>query len=238
MSAFDKYEGGGRQQFTLTASGAFDTAPSFAFFNSSGTLVNSITGTASSTTAYYAFADLPNTPGYNYFEWQYGQASQAQILKGVFEIVTTTVLETAGLYCSANDVRNLYKPLSQSDLRNNEIDEFIQDIMNEVDARLGLMYSTPINVNTFAIVKTITKNLTLAMILEQRGGAEIPQWITERSERYRDMLTALSDGTIALESAVSQADHSMANYVPTFNMLSWQYQRVDPDRLDDEEDAL
>jgi len=136
---FEKLEGGGYRKFTITSSIAFDQAPSFAFFDDSGTLVHSYTATQSSTTAYYAFADLPSSAGYYYYEWAYGQTSKAMVAKGLFEIVRTTAIET-DLYCDANDVRNLYKPLSTSDLRNDEIDQFIRDIIISINRRMRFVH--------------------------------------------------------------------------------------------------
>ena len=249
MTEFEKLECGDRAQITLVSSGTFDSAPSFAFFDSSGTLVASYTAVASATNAYYVFATIPNTPAYYYYEWLFAQGGYDQIRRGVFEAVKTTVVET-GLYCNANDVRNLYKPLSDSDMRNTEIDEFIRDVQNEVNTRIGHIYSVPFAASALPpAITTITKNLALVSILERKGGAELPEWVRNRDERFRDLLSDIASGVVFLTlssgvvlepslAALNKAHHSMADYTPTFNQLPFEEQRVDPDRIIDEEDAL
>jgi hypothetical protein len=151
-------------------------------------------------------------------------------------------------------VKNLYKPLADSDLRDHEITQFIRDVMNEVNTKLGAKYTVPFatGVGSFPpLIETITKNLALTYIMESKPAAgDIPGWVVARDERYRGMLDAiaagsmfltLSGGTLltpTLAAAVSQVDHNLENYVPTFNLLDSQTQQIDPDRQDDEEDAL
>lgn len=247
-----KLEGGGQEQFTLTTSVALDENPLFFIKNWAGTLVGSGAASNSGDGYYYKYETLPSSEGIYTYNWYYAINAHTFIEAGRFEVAQTLAVETSGLYCDANDVINLYGPLIESGLTNHEIDEFILDVMAEVNAKLGHVY----NVSSFAgnpTVHSITKNLTLTNIFERqagRGGGETPEWITKRDERYRGMLDALSIGSMFLitsggdtmtpsvNASLSQVDHNMADYEPTFNMLSPEYQRIDPDRIDDEEDAL
>lgn len=246
-----KLEGGGQQQFLLTTSVACDENPLFYIQNWAGTLVLSGTAANSGDGNYYKFATLPTSEGMYTYNWQYTISANTFLEAGRFEVVQTLVLE-ADLYCNANQVINMYGPLRDSKLTNSEIDEFIRDTMNLVNGKLSQRYSVPfpISVNSLPpLVETITKNLTLVSIMERKGG-DIPEWISKRQERFETILNNLAEGEMTLvlsggtviagelSSTLSQVDHSMANYVPTFNMLGGEYQRIDPDRLDDEEDAL
>lgn len=250
---FIKAEGGGYQRFTIASSVGFDLAPALGVFNPSGTAVGSMTSTRSgANTHYYGDVMMPNSIGFYYFSWSYGVNSYDMISRGVMEVVQTDV-DVVDLYCDANEVREMYEPLSKGDLQNDRIDVFIRDVMNEVNARIGHKYSVPFftGVSSFPpVIGTITKNLTLVNLVERKGGAEIPEWISERKEKFEGMLGNIADGEMFLvlsggdllepvvNATVAQVDHSMEDYVPTFNMLDDHDQRIDPDRLDDEEDAL
>lgn len=248
-----KLEAGGREQFTLTTSVALDENPLFFMKDSSGTLVYSSTGASSGDGYYYEYADVPSSSGMFTYHWHYAINTNSFIESARFESVQTLAIETSGLYCDANDVINLYGSLRDSKIRNEEIDEFIRDVMNEVNAKVGHRYGVPFAtaVNSFPpVIGTITKNLTLVSLMERKGGAELPGWIERRDERYRGMLDEIAEGNIfltlsggivlapAMSAQAGQVDHSHESYRPTFNMLEWEDQKVDPDLREDTEDDL
>jgi len=252
INEFEKIEAGGRHKFTIASSIAFDASPVFGFFDTSGTGVGSLTATQSSTTHYYGFAAIPSSAGFYSFTWSYGAQSYDQVARGVFEVIQTNV-EESDLYCSANDVRNLYKPISKGDTSNDEIDEFIQTTMNEINTKIGHRYSVPFatGVGSFPqVMKDIASNLTLVSMVERVGGKEVPKWIEDRGTRYREMVDNIADGETflvlsggtvleaSINAAAAQAHHNLSDYVPTFNTLDSQDQRIDPERQNDEADDM
>jgi phage gp36-like protein len=250
MEAY-KLQGGGAEQFTLVTSIDCDAAPLLNITNWANVLVDSGTATNSGDGHYYRFAPLPTSAGFYLWEWQYTISANTFVDRQIFEIVKTRPAEATGLYCNANDVRDLYKPLQTMNFDNAEIDEVIRDIMHEVDMTLAERYVTPFSTDVSSFppfIGTITKNLALVQIIERKGGPELPGWVVARNTRYRGFLASLAAGSmtlvtsdgasIATEVEGAAAYHNMANYVPTFNTLDWPYQRVDPDRIIDEDDAL
>jgi hypothetical protein len=253
MTDFAKLEIGAREQFTLVTSVSLDENPLFFIKNYAATLVSSGAGSSSGSGHYYKYETLANSVGFYSYEWRYTISTNTFIERGRFELVQTLILES-DLYCTETDVMNLYKPLADSDLRDHEITQFIKDVMHEVDAKLGPRYGVPFStgVSSFpSLVETITKNLALTYIMESKPAAgEIPEWIKVRDDRYRSMLDAIAAGSMfltlsggavltpTLSTAVSGVDHNMENYAPTFNTLDVSRQQIDPDRQDDEEDAL
>lgn len=247
-----KLEAGTQEQFTLTTSVTLDASPLFFLKDPAGTLVYSGTGVSSGTGQYSKFAPIPDTPGMYTFHWRYSIGANTFTDGARFEVVRTLAVETSGLYCNANQVLNLYDKFRESKMRNEEIDEFIRDVMNEINAKVGHKYGVPFPtaVSSFPpLIGTITKNLTLVNILKRKG-AEMPEWLKDDREKYEGMLDAIAAGSMFLvlsggtligpseNATLAQVDHNMENYEPTFNMLDIEYQRIDTDRQDDEEEAL
>jgi hypothetical protein len=245
----------GQEQFILTTSVATDEAPLFNIKNPAGTAISSIGASNSGDGFYYAFAPVPTTPGWYTQHWFYTINAQTFYEVGMFEAIESLAIEEAGLYCNANEVVNLFPKLAEGGWVNREIGGVIQDIMAEVDAKLGVKYSVPFATGVSSmptIVPAITKHLALTTILERRpsGDGSVPEWVTARAERYRGIMDSIiagemtlvtSDGSVLGASAPSElgsVEHSMEDYVPTFNMLPWSSQRIDPDRLTEEEDEL
>uniref|UniRef100_A0A6H1ZFV6 Uncharacterized protein n=1 Tax=viral metagenome TaxID=1070528 RepID=A0A6H1ZFV6_9ZZZZ len=243
-----KFEGGGTEQFTFTSSVQANSTPVFFIKNWAETLVYSGPAATSGDGYYYKFAPIPSSRGEYTDNWYYSINANSFIKSGRFEVVQTLAIETPGLYCGANDVINLYDPLRTAKLTNNEIDTFIRDIMAQVNLKLAPVFTVS-SLSGNPVIHVITKNLTLTDILERKG-KEVPQWVTDRRTKYEGILDALALGSMylvtsggdlliqTLASGISQVEHSMEDYTPTFNMLDLEYQRIDPDRIDDEEDAL
>jgi hypothetical protein len=155
-----KLEAGGREQFILTTSVALDENALFFIKNWAGTLVYSSAAASSGDGYSYEYADIPSSVGMYTYNWYYAINANSFVEAARFEVVQTLAVETSGLYCDANDVINLYGPLRDSKIRNTEIDEFIQDVMNEVNAKLGHKYTIPFQtaVNSFPpVIGTIRK---------------------------------------------------------------------------------
>lgn len=247
-----KLEAGGREQFTLVTSVALDQNPLLSLYDWDNTLVASGFGSSSGSGNYYKFETIPDSLGWYTYEWLYPINANTFTLRERFEVIHTRAIETANLYCNANDVLDLYKPLGGTKLTNEEIDVLIADVMARVDGTLAPRYTVPFatGVNSMPpLIKTITANLTMCDIIESGPGRRAdltPQWVVDRRGRYDVMLDKLAAGDMQLPLAsgvtvgedIQGADHSMEDYVPTFNMLDVEYQRIDPDRLDNEQDAL
>lgn len=246
-----KSEGGGQEQFTLTTSVALDANPLFFMKDGSGTLVYSSAGASSGAGFYYEYASIPSSKGLYSGHWWYTINAQSFQEQFLFEVVQTLAFQTTGQYCNFVDVVNLYEPLRDMDMAYHEIDDKIQDVQARMDARLGVRYSVPFATGANSlppVVKTLAKNLTLVDIMRSKGKA--PDWIDDLKMESNSLLGAIADGnaTLVLTDGTTlgqsfpddfgQADHNFEDYTPTFNMLDWSYQRIDPDRLDDEEDDL
>lgn len=242
-----KLEGGGQEQFMLTTSVACDANPLFFIRNWSGTLVASGAASNSGDGYYYKYETLPTSEGMYTWNWYYPINAHTFIEAGRFEVVRTLVEETAGLYCQANEVLNLYDKLKEAKIRNSEIEEFISDVMVEINQSLAPRYNVD-SLSGNPGINVMAKNLALVRILERKGSP--PEWVTKRGEKFEGMLEAMACGSLYLVNSagsvmapqisadLAQVDHSMENYVPSFNMLDPEYQRIDPDRQDDESDEL
>jgi len=246
-----KFEAGAQEQFLLTTSVALDANPLFYVKEGGGTLVYSSTGASSGDGFYYEYATVPSSKGLYSGHWNYSINAQSFTESFLFEVIQTLAYQTSGQYCNFVDVVNIYEPLRDYRMAYHEIDEKILDVQARVDARLGMRYSVPFATGTNSlpsVIKTITKNLTLVDIIRQKGKS--PDWIDDLSTEYKDLLNSIAmgettlvlpDGSVldqTVPSAMGQVEHNMENYTPTMNMLDWERQRVDPDRMEDEEDAL
>lgn len=246
-----KFEIGGQEQFILTTSVALDGNACFFIKDGAGTLVSSGAASSSGDGLSYKYADIPSSVGLYTAHWWYSINAQSFQAVDVFEAVQTLAIKTTGQYCNFVDVVNLYEPMRDWKLTYHEIDDKIQDTQARIDARLGGLYSVPFATGANSlppVIGTICKNLTLVDIIRQKGKS--PEWIDKLGEQYMDLLTdirsgvatlVLSDGSViapTMPAALAQVDHSMEDYTPTFNMLGYELQRVDPDRIDDEGDAL
>jgi phage gp36-like protein len=255
MPEFFKLQGGATEQFTLVTSVQCDsgTTPHLSIFDSSGTLVNSGPATTSGDFAnghFYRFVPLPDTPGFFTWEWLYAVTANTFVGRREFEIIHSRALETAGLYANANDVRNAYEPLNQAKFANAEIDEVIVDIQNEINAKLCHRYDVPFDAPPPPMIETVTKYLSLHRIVGQKLTAGTPEWIGELAETYRGYLDEVAAGSSflinsagdvvseSMAAVAGQAEHNLENYVPTFNTLDPEDQRIDPDLEDAENDAL
>ena len=252
MADVFKFEASGIEQFTLVTSVSLDEAPLFFVKDGTDTLIYSSAAAQSDAAHNYEFYTIPTSLGMYTYHWWYSINANTFHDAGLFEVVKTAAIATSGYYCSAMDVINAYEPLRESTLRYHEIDQVIADVQAYVNNTLGVRYAVPFatGVNSLpGIVPVVTKHLALADILEQTAGG-VPEWADNKRTRALDLLKAIAegaeslvlpDGTVmapTLPDALGQVDHNLENYVPTFNMLSWSQMRVDPDRLDDEEDAL
>lgn len=87
-----KFECGQTRQFTVTYSEAPST-PKFALFTGSGdgTILASVTATASSATDFFVFVTLPNTQNFYGFQWTASYASGPDVVRGIFKTVRTVV---------------------------------------------------------------------------------------------------------------------------------------------------
>jgi phage gp36-like protein len=246
-----KFEAGGQEQFTLVTSVALDENPLF-YMKMGETLVYSSTGASSGSGHYYEYATIPSSKGLYTAHWIYAINNQSFYTEpDIFEVVQRLALDVTSRYCAYSDVVNMYEPLRDMDLTAGEIDEKVLDVQARIDARLGKRYSVPFapGVNSLPpVIKTIAKNLTLVDIIQQTG--RVPDWINDLKMDINSLLGGIADGEVTLvlpdgaivdqapPTAFARADHNLEDYTPTFNMLGAEYQRVDPDRLDDEEDAL
>lgn len=247
MIDFHKLEAGGAEQFTIVTSVGCDAAPLLTLYDWNGTLVFSGAAATSDAGQYYKYATIPNSPGLYRYQWDYAIDANSFILRGGFEAVLTSLQATSGYYCNANDVRNLWSPLNESDVTNIEIDEVILDTQNEINAILGQRFTVPFSTDSASfppIVGIITKNLALAHYAQRRPG-DSPSWVEKVVKKYESFLSDLAAGSMYLvgpagaivsesvPSAAGQAHHNMSNYVATFNMLDDYTQRVDVDLLSD-----
>jgi len=246
-----KFEAGGMEQFTLTTSVALDANPLFFIKDGAGTLVSSGTASSSGDGFYYEYATIPTSKDLYTSHWWYSINAQSFQAVDVFEVVQTLAFKTTGQYCNFADVVNLYEPIRGWKIAYHEIDDKILDVQARIDARLGAVYPVPFATGANSlppVIGTITKNLTMVAIIRQKG--KNPDWIDELNQQYMDLLADLRSGdatlvlpdgsviTPTVPAALAQVHHSMEDYSPTFNMLGYELQRIDPDLLDDQEDAL
>jgi phage gp36-like protein len=229
-----------------------DASPLFFVRNYDDTLIYSSTGAESASGNYYEFYTLPSSLGMYSYHWHYTINANTFHDAGLFEIVKTAAIATSGYYCSAMDVINAYEPLRESDWRYHEVDQEIADVQAIVNNMLGTRYSVPFETGANSlpgIVPVLTKHITLANLLEQTAGG-VPEWVNNRRDRAMDLLKSMAvgseslvlpDGTVmtpTMPAALGQVDHNLSSYEQTFNFLSWSQMRIDPDRIQDEEDAL
>jgi hypothetical protein len=247
-----KFEVGHSEKFTLVTSLALDEAPLFFVKDEDDTLIYSSTGAQSDTSHYYEFYTMPNSIGDYSYHWYYSISTNTYHTGQLFEIVKTAAITTSGYYCNAMDIINQYEPLREDGYTYHEIDQDIIDAQAQVNNILGIRYPVPFEVGANSlppIIPVLTKNLVVAAILEPKTGG-MPEWAEKRRDRALDMLKAIAvgsealllpDGTVmapTMPSNWAQVEHNLSDYEQTFNMLGWSQMRIDPDRLDDEEDAL
>lgn len=131
--------------------------------------------------------------------------------------------------------------LSQAQLENH----YLPAAARYVDGRLSPAFTVPFSsnnltardLNIHAAYYLFVRGRTTKQTDSDEVKALLDDWITSLVSSGGAM--ALSDDTTLVPSAgTTVAWSNVMNYSPTFNMLDATEQRVDPDRQDDEADAL
>jgi phage gp36-like protein len=154
------------------------------------------------------------------------------------------------LYSSVDRVLQFNSRIEVTRITSATIISYMQWADNEIDSCLGSTYDVPFASGSVpAIITNLSTELTVIRLLDSFFTQQAPSkndWRRIRKEELDRMLQQLADGEkVLIDSSgdvISQLTGrfvtSTSAYTPTFNLLDAIEQEVDPDRLDDELEAL
>ena len=155
-----------------------------------------------------------------------------------------------GDYTTATKVRQLYPALNDlSSLTDTQVEFFIDQAEAEVNGRLATRYALPFS-TVPPLVETISTEYALLKLMDRFFSAEAPtknDWKEVRRKELKELLAALADGSMVLVTTAGAIiasatgagiESDTSTHTPTFNHLDPAMQKIDEDRLDDEEDAI
>lgn len=156
-----------------------------------------------------------------------------------------------GTYTTAVKVRSLYPELNTATrLTDTQLDFYVAQAENHISAILAVRYGLPF-ATTPPLVETITTEYALIKVLDRFYTSETASkndWRNIRKADLDKMLKSILDGDILLIDAnngviaqradIGSVASNTQTYTPTFSHLGDGYQKIDPDRLDDEIAAL
>ena len=88
-ASMPRYESGDTRTFVVTYSFAPGSTPYFAVYVSSLQLVQSVTGTASSATNFFAYFTMPSTLTFYSFDWVASFTGGPTRRSGMFQVIRT-----------------------------------------------------------------------------------------------------------------------------------------------------
>ena len=155
-------------------------------------------------------------------------------------------------YTCADEIRRRYPRLFETaGFTAGEVEAMVDDVDLQIDGMLGARYAIPFALPAPPLVRSIARDLVSYRLLRSQIIGEQPStsdWVEKLQEKASEFLTMLAQGSLDLASGsgtvidptASNADRpwsSTRDYVPTFGVLPMTAQRVDPDRVEVEEDA-
>lgn len=155
-----------------------------------------------------------------------------------------------GNYASVADMLERLPKLDATTVTSAQLNVFLRDAEAEVDAKLAKRYATPVS-GSPPILNNISATLALGRVLTMRvftGGAlDDSDWPDKFVEDARDLLDALADGSativtsagseVAGRTDVSEMWSSTKGYQPTNTERGPLRDSIDPDKVDDLDDA-
>ena len=155
-----------------------------------------------------------------------------------------------GIYATADEIRRRYPRLFETlAIDAGEVEAVIEDVQHEIDGILGSKGTVPFTAGSIPpLVRLIAKDLSSYRVLRQRFINEQPSqsdWVEKLQEAANKYLDLIIEGklSIVVNGAIIEPRSdssgvpwsSTAGDVPTFGTIDMTHQRVDPDRLDDED---
>lgn len=155
-----------------------------------------------------------------------------------------------GAYTNAENVRSLYPQLNElSSLTDGQIDFYVAQAEAEVNGYLATRYALPFSAVP-PLVETVSTEYALIKLMDRFFSAEAPtenDWKEVRRKELKELLAALAEGRVVLVTTAGAIittatgagiESDTSTHTPTFNHLDPAMQKIDEDRLDDEEDAI
>lgn len=152
-------------------------------------------------------------------------------------------------YASPVDIYKRFQAASTHNLTLQEWESNIAYADACIDSALAHRYSVPFASDpesTPPIIRQISIDLATEDLVNRFP--QSPDWLVARANRARDKLAALADGTMLVVgvdgSVVAGLTEtrgiirtSTSGYVPTFGVAPSLSERIDPNRVEDEDDA-
>ena len=153
-------------------------------------------------------------------------------------------------YTTVSKVTDAYPRIKETKVTSAEVAFYINQAEAEINGKIAGEYSLPFTA-TPPLIETVATELSIIKVLDRFFTSEhrsSSDWRNTRKNELDKLLDGISDGSISLVNSASaiierQSDlHGISSntsgYTPTFSHLGVEDQRIDPDRLDDEEDDL
>lgn len=155
-------------------------------------------------------------------------------------------------YTSFEDIKILFPKVSQTSLTAAQANGiFISKAENEIDGRLAVKYSIPFSSGAVpGLIKSMAQDLSFYYIGRRFFTQTVKDknpWIATYKEDVDELIKSILDGdTVIVDNSGSIIDtrtdqsqiwSNTTEYKPTFDHRDQTLQRIDPDRLEDEQDA-
>lgn len=154
-----------------------------------------------------------------------------------------------GRYTSAGDLRKTFKKIDTSGLIDTDLDFYITMSEAEIDGRLAPVYTLPFS-STPPLLRSIAAEYSFLKVMDrfQTGMKDkSTDWITKRRKNLMNLLQDLVSGDATLVTSGGEIINQRADiggiqistglYVETFGHGNEVNEEVDPDRIEDEQDA-
>lgn len=163
---------------------------------------------------------------------------------------TTPTAVVGNIYSSVPRVLQFNTQMDITRITSATIISYMQWADNQINSKLGVTYSVPFASGSVPLLVTnISTELTTIQWLASQFTEQDPSknpWWKIRYDALFEQLDNLASGDEALVDdsgddisiTTGQIVSNVSGYTATFNLLDPEDQQVDPDRLDDELDAL
>lgn len=153
-------------------------------------------------------------------------------------------------YTSFEELKQLYPKIDTISLTSANVHEiFISKAEGEINAKLANRYTVPFSRDAVpGVIKSIAQDLSMYFILRRvytQNKKDKNPWLDEWKDA-RDMLDKLAEGTMVLVDnsgtvigqSISQMKiwSNVTDFNPAMDHRGAEKQRIDPDRLEQEED--
>lgn len=156
-----------------------------------------------------------------------------------------------GTYTNNNKVRELYPLIDRtSSITSAQVEFYITQAESVINGFIAFRYSLPFPTIPQLVI-TFSSELSLLNLLDRFFTSEQPkvnEWRDKRKEelfkllggvKKGEILLILGDGsTVGQRTDIGGIKSNTKNFTPTFNHLDEINQTIDPDRIEDELDAV